>query len=104
RRTIHQRPALRFFNPTSAHKIPDTSIAALTRIIEAVIRNERSVLTVSTLLQGQYGLEDVCLSLPAIVGKNGVEKIITVPLSESEQQQLNHSAKTIRETLASIVL
>jgi L-lactate dehydrogenase len=77
--------------------------AALTRIIEAVIRNARSVLTVSTLLQGQYGLENVCLSLPAIVGKNGVEKIISVPLSESEQQQLHRSAKAIHDTLANIV-
>lgn len=78
--------------------------AALTRIIEAVIRNERSVLTVSTLLQGQYGLEDVCLSLPAIVGKNGVEKVIAVPLSETECHQVHRSAKAIRETLANIVL
>jgi L-lactate dehydrogenase len=75
--------------------------AALTRIIQAVIRNERSVLTVSTLLKGQYGLQDVCLSLPAIIGKNGVEQIITVPLSDTERQRLHESSRSIRNALES---
>lgn len=70
--------------------------AALTRIAEAVVRDEASVLTVSTLLQGEYGISDVCLSLPAIVGREGVRRILPVRLDAREQQLLQRSAQAIR--------
>jgi L-lactate dehydrogenase len=70
--------------------------AALTRIIEAIVRDEQSVLTVSTLVQGEYGLHDVCLSLPAIVGRGGVQRVLPVPLSEREVEALRRSAQAIR--------
>ncbi|GAB3646695.1 L-lactate dehydrogenase [Ramlibacter alkalitolerans] len=70
--------------------------AALTRIIEAILRDEQSVLTVSTLVQGEYGLQDVCLSLPAIVGRNGVQQVLPVPLADGELAALRRSAEAIR--------
>ncbi|HET8747564.1 MAG TPA: L-lactate dehydrogenase, partial [Ramlibacter sp.] len=70
--------------------------AALTRIVEAILRDEQSVLTVSTLVQGEYGLRDVCLSLPAIVGRAGVQRVLPVPLADDEVQALRRSAEAIR--------
>ncbi|MHC4174402.1 MAG: L-lactate dehydrogenase [Planctomycetota bacterium] len=75
---------------------------SLVRISEAIIRNENSVLTVSSLLQGEYGIDDVCLSVPCVIGKSGVEKIITAPLAPEEQAGLRTSAQTIRKVLDSI--
>lgn len=70
--------------------------AALTRIIEAIVRDESSVLTVSTLVQGEYGIRDVCLSLPAIVGRQGVQRVLEAPLDAGEVAALRRSAEAIR--------
>jgi Malate/lactate dehydrogenases len=72
---------------------------ALVRIVEAVLRNEHSVLTVSTLLEGEYGLKDVCLSVPSIVSESGVERIIEGKLTEQELSALSASASVIKERL-----
>ena len=69
--------------------------AALTRIIEAVVRDESSVLTVSTLLDGHYGLRDICLSLPAVVGRAGVRRVLPVPLAPEEMALLQRSAQAV---------
>ena len=68
---------------------------AIRRIVEAILRDERSILTVSTLLQGQYGLENVCLSLPAIVGARGAERAMQVPLDMQELDALRMSHKIL---------
>jgi L-lactate dehydrogenase len=73
--------------------------AALTRIIEAIVRDESSVLTVSTLVQGAYGLQDVCLSLPAIVGRAGVQRLLPVALAPEEVEALRRSAAAIRSVV-----
>jgi L-lactate dehydrogenase len=75
---------------------------SLARITEAVLRNEHSVLTVSTLLKGEYGINDICLSVPCVIGETGVERIITAPLSNEEQTALVTSAKTIQEVYKSL--
>ena len=75
---------------------------SLTRISGAILRNEHSILTVSLLLQGEYDIDDICLSVPCVVGKTGVERIITVRLSEDEQAALKASAKTLRKVLDNI--
>lgn len=75
---------------------------SLTRISGAILRNEHSILTVSLLLRGEYGIDDICLSVPCVVGKSGVERIITTVLSEDEQAALKASAKTLREVLDNI--
>jgi L-lactate dehydrogenase len=73
---------------------------SLVRISEAVLRNERSVLTVSVRLEGEYGgLRDVCLSVPCIVGQDGIEKVIDAPITEEEQAKLRASAGAIRRVI-----
>jgi L-lactate dehydrogenase len=66
------------------------------RICEAVLRNEHAVLAVSTVLDGEYGLTDVCLGTPCVVGKNGIERIIELDLDEEECKALHRSAETLR--------
>ena len=70
---------------------------SLLRISEAILRNENSVLTVSVLLNGEYGLDDVCLSVPCVVGKDGIRQIIEAPLDFDEMVGLGRSAEALRE-------
>jgi L-lactate dehydrogenase len=72
---------------------------AVSRIAAAVLRDEKSVFTVSTRLQGQYGLEEICLSVPCVVGANGVERIVETDLSPDEAQGLARSAEAIRSSM-----
>ena len=74
----------------------------VTRICEAILRNERTILPVSTMTTGQYGIEGIYLSLPCVVGRTGVEKIVEVPLNESEREGLHASAAVLRNTLGSL--
>ncbi|MGP7961356.1 L-lactate dehydrogenase [Sanguibacter sp. A247] len=67
-----------------------------TRIIEAVLNNEHSVLPVSALLTDYYGISDVCLSVPSIVGRRGVYEQLQVPLSDTEYDGLKTSADKLR--------
>jgi L-lactate dehydrogenase len=75
---------------------------ALVRIVGAILRNQRSVLTVSTLLEGEYGLQDVCLSVPCVVAQQGVERVIQGNLNPTERGALSHSAAVLQTTLASL--
>ena len=75
---------------------------ALVRIVEAILRNQKSVLTVSTVLDGEYGLEDVCLSVPAIVSQGGMESIMQVKLSSNELEALSKSASVLRGAIAEL--
>lgn len=70
---------------------------ALVHIVESILRDEYSVLTVSSLLNGEYGLHDVCLSLPSIVARRGVIKKVPVELSPDEEAGLLHSANVLKE-------
>jgi L-lactate dehydrogenase len=64
-----------------------------------MLRNEHSILTISSLLDGQYGIKDVCLSVPSIVGDGGVELIIDAGLTAEELAALRASAAAIRNVL-----
>ncbi|URZ18244.1 L-lactate dehydrogenase [Clostridium felsineum] len=75
---------------------------AIKRIVEAILRDENSILTVSAFLEGQYGIKDVYMGVPSIVGINGAKEIIEVPLNEEEKKELEASAKTLKETLNNI--
>ena len=68
---------------------------AVKRICEVIVRDEKSILPVSSLLHGEYGINDVVLSMPTIVGKNGIEKLVPIPLNEEEQCALKKSAETL---------
>lgn len=69
------------------------------RICEAILRDERMALPVSTLLQGEYGIKGVYLGTPCIVGKNGIERVIELELNETEKAGLLRSADILRQTL-----
>lgn len=69
---------------------------AVKRICEAIARDEKSILPVSTMLHGRFGIDDVVLSVPAVVGRNGVEAQVPIRLSEEEQDALRASAKTLK--------
>ena len=75
--------------------------AALTRIIQAIVRDEASVLTVSALVTGHYGISDVCLSLPAVIDASGIRRVLPIPLSNDEIAQLRNSAEAVRATIQS---
>jgi L-lactate dehydrogenase len=69
---------------------------AVAKILEAILRDERSVLTVSTRLSGAYGLHGVSLSVPCVVGAGGVERVVEMVLSAEEQAGLERSAALLR--------
>jgi len=73
---------------------------ALERIAGAILRDESSVLTVSLRADGHFGLQDVCLSLPAVVNHNGIYRVIEAELSEREQEALHRSAKVLKDIIA----
>ena len=77
---------------------------AVTRIAAALIRDEGAVLPISSLMQGEYGLSDLCISVPAIVGGNGVQQVLEIPLNEKENTELLHSANELKEILQKIWL
>src|SRR5678815_4862899 len=66
---------------------------AIRDVIHAVLLNRQALLPVSSLVQGTYGINDTCLSVPSIVGKNGVEKHVEIKLWPKEQMGLQQSAK-----------
>lgn len=68
----------------------------VTGIMKAVIHDTKEILPVGVYPEGEYGLEDVYLSLPAIVGRNGIEKIIELPLTEEETEKLSKSADVLK--------
>lgn len=77
---------------------------AVTRIAHAIVRDEHSVLPVSNLLQGQYGIDGLCMSIPAVVGRNGVEDTLEIPLSPAEREALAASAATLRQVADGLAL
>ena len=77
---------------------------AVARIAECVMKDERAILPVSVVLGGQYGLRDLALSIPAIVGRRGVEQILEIPLDDGEREALTASAAQLREVIGGLDL
>lgn len=75
---------------------------SLARIVGTILQDQNSVLTVSTYLEGEYGLSEVCLGIPAIVGQGGVKRIVQTELYLEEQAALEHSARTLQERIAEL--
>ncbi|MEK9183414.1 MAG: L-lactate dehydrogenase, partial [Patescibacteria group bacterium] len=75
---------------------------AVERVVRAILYDENHIFPVSSLLTGQYGLKDVCLSLPAVVGRMGIKKVMEIKLSPDELEKLRRSAKIVRETIESV--
>jgi L-lactate dehydrogenase len=75
---------------------------ACCQIVESVLRDERRVLPVSTLLDGEYGVTGVCLSVPTVVGHEGAGERLSVPMTPEEVELLRRSADSIRATLEKV--
>lgn len=75
---------------------------AVRRIVEAFLRDESSILTVSSALDGQYGLSDVSLSVPTLVGGHGVKQVLELPLSEEELHLLQKSGNSLKEVIKTL--
>jgi L-lactate dehydrogenase len=76
--------------------------AGLMRLVEAILRDQHTILSISSAITGAYGISDVCLSLPTIVNRGGVEKVLHLELSPSEQAGLRNSAEVLKRTIKSI--
>ena len=77
---------------------------AATEIVKAILHGQERVLTVSSLVDGFYGIYDVCLSLPSVVNEKGVTKKVNLILSDLEQQQIIHSAHILRDIFDTLEL
>ena len=67
------------------------------RICEAILRDEKSILPVSSMMHGEYGIENVVLSMPSIVGKDGIETKVPITVNENECTHLMKSANALKE-------
>ncbi len=77
---------------------------AATRVLEAIVRDEHRVLPVTSLINGHAGLDDVCVSLPAVVDRGGVVGVLDVPMSAAERELLNKSAEAVKSVARSLGL
>lgn len=96
---------------TSAYKVIEKKGAtyyaialAVTRIARAIVREEHSVLPVSAYVNGHYGVSDVYFGVPSIVGADGIEKVLDIPLDAEEQARLEHSVQTLKQVIAGLDL
>ena len=70
--------------------------AAVSSMVQSIVCDQRKMFPCSLFLDGEYGQKDICLGVPAIIGKNGVEKIIDIPLTDSEKEQFETAAHAVR--------
>lgn len=94
---------------TAAYKIIEAKQAtyygigmSLTRITRAILGDENSVFTVSAMLRGEYGQSEVYAGVPCIINKNGIQRVLTLSLTEDEKERLNNSCNTLRESFEGI--
>lgn len=76
--------------------------AGLMRIVEAILRDQHTILSVSSLVEDYYGISDICFSLPTVISRDGIERVLHLPLDEQEQKQLHKSAEVLKRTIASL--
>ena len=69
------------------------------RIVKSIVSDEDSILPVSTFVSGHYGIDDICLSVPAVIGRGGVKKVLDIPLNADEERRLKLSASTISDCI-----
>ena len=74
------------------------------RICEAIIKDEKTILPVSRMMHGTYGMKDVVLSMPAVIGKDGIESSVPISLAASERQKLMDSAQTLKTVAQQVCL
>ena len=69
------------------------------RICEVILKDEKAILPVSTMMHGAHGIEDIVLSMPAIIGKNGIETQVPIELNEEEERKLKQSARILKQMI-----
>lgn len=74
--------------------------AAVSSMVQAIVCDQKKMFPCSVMLDGEYGLKDICIGVPAIIGKNGVEKIVEIDLSNDENEQIKNSAEGVQGTNA----
>ena len=72
------------------------------RIVECIAQDAGSILTVSSLMRGEYGIEDVCLSIPYAIGAHGIERALTPPLPDNELEALHKSAAALKDVISNV--
>ena len=77
---------------------------AVARIADSIVKDERAVLPVSVLLEGQYDLQGLCLSIPSIIGRNGLEQVLEIPLDQGERRALECSAQQLQHVIREMEL
>ena len=80
---------------TSAWYAPGAAVSAM---VQAIAQDSGKMFPCSCLLEGEYGLNDICIGVPALIGRNGVEKIVQIDLSDEEKAELTNSADAVRKT------
>ena len=80
---------------TSAWYAPGAAVSGL---VQAIACDQQKMFPCSTLLDGEYGLNDLCIGVPVILGKNGIEKIVEIELSDAEKAHMHESAKGVKKT------
>ncbi len=78
--------------------------AAAYSMIESIIKDKKKVMPTSAYLSGQYGLDDICIGVPARLGREGIEEIVELALNEEEKEAFNKSAKTIKESIKELMI
>lgn len=80
---------------TSAWYAPGAAVSAM---VQAIALDSKKMFPCSCLLEGEYGLNDICIGVPAIIGANGVESIVEIDLTDAEKEELVNSAEAVRKT------
>lgn len=80
---------------TSAWYAPGAAVSAM---VHAIANDSHKMFPCSCLLEGEYGLNDICIGVPALIGANGIEKIVEIDLDNTEKQELTNSAEAVRKT------
>jgi malate dehydrogenase len=80
---------------TSAWYAPGAAVSAM---VQAIANDANKMFPCSCLLDGEYGLKDICIGVPALIGKNGINKIVEIDLDDAEKAKLQESAEAVRKT------
>jgi len=78
--------------------------AGLLRIVEAIVRDQSTVLSATSMLTGQYGLSDVCVSLPSVINRRGIARVLELELADDERDKLTRSAGVLKSSIAELGL
>jgi malate dehydrogenase len=75
---------------------------AVATMVESVVKDKKKLIPLSAYLDGQYGVKDVCIGVPAVVGKKGVERIIELPLDDFEKNEFLNGANSVKEAISNL--